>query len=76
MPGEGSRDMADFNAEPTDERVRGDLAAAQEGKGSFPRFQAALNRHETYRVHRRVFSTRPLRPGPSLDADQCYDAVP
>jgi hypothetical protein len=41
VPGEGRcdayRDMADFTAELTDERVRGDLAAALEGKGAFRR---------------------------------------
>jgi len=55
VPGEGSRDayrdMADFTAELTDERVRDDLSAALEGKGAFRRFQDALNRHEAYRVH-------------------------
>lgn len=81
VPGEGSRDayrdMADFTAELTDERVRGDLAAALEGKGAFRRFQDALNRHETYRVHWRVFSTE-RRSGRARAwlADQGYDAVP
>jgi len=81
VPGEGSRDayrdMADFTAELTDERVRGDLSAALEGKGAFRRFQDALNRHETYRVHWRVFSTE-RRSGRARAwlADQGYDAVP
>jgi hypothetical protein len=81
VPGEGSRDayrdMADFTAELTDERVRGDLSAALEGKGAFRRFQDALNRHEAYRVHWRVFSTE-RRSGRARAwlADQGYDAVP
>lgn len=79
--GEGSRDayrdMADFTAELTDERVRGDIAAALEGKDAFRRFQDALNRHETYRVHWRVFSTE-RRSGRARAwlADQGYDVVP
>ena len=81
VPGEGSRDayrdMADFIAELTDPRVRGDLAAALEGKGAFRRFQAALNRHDTYRVHWRVFSTwRRSGRAQAWLADQGYDAVP
>ena len=81
MPGEGSRDayrdMADFTAELTDQRVRGDLAAALEGKGAFRRFQDALNRHDTYRVRWRVFSTE-RRSGRARAwlANQGYDAVP
>ena len=81
VPGEGSRDayrdMADFTAELTDERVRGDLAAALVGKGAFRRFQDALNWHETYRVHWRVFSIE-RRSGRARAwlADQGYDAVP
>ena len=69
--------MADFTAELTDPRVRGDLAAALEGKGAFRRFQAALNRHDTYWVHWRVFSTE-RRSGRARAwlADQGYDAVP
>lgn len=61
VPGEGSRDawrdMADFTDELTDPRVRDDLRAALDGRGAFRRFQRALDRHETYRVHWRVFST-------------------
>jgi hypothetical protein len=81
VPGEGSRDanrdIADFTAKLTDERVRGDLAATLEGQGAFRRFQDALNRHETYRVHWRVFSTE-RRSGRARAwlADQGYDAVP
>ena len=81
VPGEGSRDayrdMADFTAELTDQRVRGDLAAALEGKGAFRRFQDALNRHEAYRVQWRVYSTE-RRSGRARAwlADQGYDAVP
>jgi hypothetical protein len=81
VPGEGSReayhDMADFTAELTDPHVRGDLTAALEGKGAFRRFQAALDRHDTYRVHWRVFSTE-RRAGRARAwlADQGYDAVP
>lgn len=81
VPSEGSRDayrdMADFTAKLTDPRVRGDLAAALEGKGAFRRVQAALDRHETYRVHWRVFSTE-RRTGRARAwlADQGYDAVP
>mgnify|MGYP001050129485 CR=1 FL=1 len=81
VPGEGSRDayrdMADFTTELTDERVRGDLGAALEGKGAFRRFQGALNRHETYQVHWRVFSTeRRSGRGRAWLADQGYDALP
>ena len=81
VPGEGSRDayrdMADFTTKLTDPRVRGDLAAALEGKGAFRRFQAALDRHETYRVHWRVFSTeRRTGRARSWLADQGDDAVP
>ena len=80
VPWEGSRDayrdMADFTAELTDERVRGDLGAALEGKGAFRRFEDALNRHETYRVHWRVFSTeRHSCRARAWLADQGYDAV-
>ena len=81
VPGEGSRDayadMVDFTAEITDTRARDDLAAALEGKGAFPRFQAALDRHETHRVHWRVFSTE-RRSGRARAwlADQGYDAIP
>jgi hypothetical protein len=81
VPGEGSRnpyrDMADFTAELTDPRVRGDLAAALDGKGAFRRFQAALDRHDTYRVHWRVFSTERLAGrARAWLADQGYDALP
>lgn len=59
--GEGSRDgwrdMADFTDELTDPGVREDLRATLDGKGAFRRFQRALDRHDTYRVHWRVFST-------------------
>jgi hypothetical protein len=81
VPGEGSRDayddMVDFTAEITDTRARDDLAAALEGKGAFRRFQAALDRHETHRVHWRVFSTE-RRTGRARAwlADQGYDAIP
>ena len=80
VPWEGSRDayrdMADFTAELTDERVRDDLSAAMEGKGAFRRFQDALNRHETYRVHWRVFSTeRHSCRARAWLADQGYDVV-
>ncbi len=80
LPGEGNRDadrdMAGFTAELTDERVRGDLGAALEGNGALRRFQDALNRRETYRVHWRVFSTE-RRSGRARAwlADQGYDAV-
>jgi hypothetical protein len=81
VPGEGGRvayrDMADFTAELTDERVRGALSAALEGKGAFRRFQDALNRHESYRVYWRVFSTeRRCGRARAWLADQGYDAVP
>jgi hypothetical protein len=81
VPGEGSRDayadMVDFTAEITDTRPRDDLAASLEGKGAFRRFQAALDRHETHRVHWRVFSTE-RRSGRARAwlADQGYDAIP
>jgi hypothetical protein len=81
VPGEGSRDayadMVDFTAEITDTRARDDLAAALEGKGAFRRFQAALDCHETHRVHWRVFSTE-RRTGRARAwlADQGYDAIP
>ncbi|MCA0331938.1 MAG: UPF0158 family protein [Actinobacteria bacterium] len=81
VPGEGSRDahadMVDFTAEMTDTGARDDLAAALEGKREFRRFQAALDRHETHRVHWRVFSTE-RRTGRARAwlADQGYDAIP
>jgi len=81
VPGAGSRDayhdMVDFTAELTDPRVHADLTAALDGKGAFRRFQAALDRHDTYRVHWRVFSTE-RRAGRARAwlADQGYDAVP
>ena len=81
VPGEGGhdayRDMADFTAELTEPRVHADLAAALEGRGAFRRFQAALDRHDTYRVHWRVFSTE-RRAGRARAwlADQGYDALP
>jgi hypothetical protein len=81
VPGEGSRDaygdMVDFTAEITDTRARDDLAAALEGKGAFRRFQGALDRHETHRVHWRVYSTE-RRTGRARGwlADQGYDAIP
>jgi hypothetical protein len=80
VPGEGGRDayrdMADFTAELTDPRVRSDLAASLEGKGAFRRFQDALNRHDTYRVHWRVFSTE-RRAGRAREwlADQGFDTL-
>jgi hypothetical protein len=58
------RDMAHSTAELTDERVRGDLSAALEGKGAFRRFQEALNRHETYRVHWRCSPPSAAPEGP------------
>ena len=81
VPGEGSRDayrdMADFTAELTDPRVRGDLAAALDGKGAFRRFQAALDRHDTYRVRWRVFFTERLAGRARVwHADKGYDALP
>ena len=81
VPGEGSRnaycDMADFTAELTDLRVRGDLVAALDGKGAFRRFQGALDRHDTYRVHWRVFSTERLAGrARAWLADHGYDALP
>jgi hypothetical protein len=81
VPGEGSReayaDMVGFTAEITDTRARDDLAAALEGNGAFRRFQAALDQHETHRVHWRVFSTE-RRSGRARAwlADQGYDAIP
>jgi hypothetical protein len=81
VPGYGSRDaytdMTDFTADLTDPRVREDLAASLEGKGAFRRFQDALNRHEVYRVHWRVFSAE-RRTGRARAwlAEQGYDAVP
>jgi len=81
VPGEGSHDaygdMAEFTADLTDPRVRDDLAASIEGRGAFRRFQDALNRHEVYRVHWRVFSTE-RRTGRARAwlAEQGYDAVP
>jgi hypothetical protein len=81
VPREGSRDayrdMADFTAELSDQRVRLDLATALEGMGAFRRFQDALNRHEAYRVRWRVFSTE-RRSGRARAwlADHGYDAVP
>ena len=81
VPGEGSRDayrdVADFTAELTDPRVRGDLVAALDGKGAFRRFQGALHRHDTYRVHWRVFSTERLAGrARAWLAEQGYDARP
>jgi homoserine kinase len=60
-----------------DREFTNNLAAALEGKGAFRRFQCLLNRHETYRVHWRVFSTE-RRSGRARAwlADQGYDAVP
>ena len=81
VPGYGSRDaytdMTDFTADLTDPRVREDLAASLEGKGAFRRFQDALNRHDVYRVHWRVFSAE-RRTGRARAwlAEQGYDAVP
>jgi hypothetical protein len=73
----GYLDLADFTAELTDPRVRGDLAAALEGKGAFRPFQAALDRHDTYRVHWRVFSAERLAGrARAWLADQGYDALP
>jgi Uncharacterised protein family (UPF0158) len=61
VPGEGSRDAysntVDLTEKIKDLRGRDDLEAALEGKGAFRRFQAALARHETYRIHWRVFPT-------------------
>ena len=81
IPGEGSRDawrdMADFTRELTDLRTRADLEAALDGKGAFRRFQAALDRHETYRGHWRVVSTERLTGrARAWLARQGYDAVP
>lgn len=81
VPGYGSRDaytdMADFTADLTDPRVREDLAASLKGRGAFRRFQNALNRHEVYRVHWRVFSTeRRLGRARAWLAEQGYDALP
>jgi hypothetical protein len=81
VPGDGSRDaytdMADFTNDLADPRVREDLAASLEGRGAFRRFQDALNRHEVYRVHWRVFSAeRRLGRARAWLADQGYDAVP
>ena len=81
VPGEGSRnayrDMADFTDELTDPRVRGDLVAALGGKGAFRRFQGALDRHDTYRVHWRVFSTERLAGrARAWLADRGCDALP
>ena len=81
VSGEGSRnayrDMADFTDELTDPRVRGDLVAALDGKGAFRLFQGALDRHDTYRVYWRVFSTERLAGrARAWLADQGYDALP
>lgn len=81
VPGEGNRDayadMVHFTAQVRDRRARDDLAAALEGNGAFRRFRAALDRHETYRVHWRVFSTE-RRSGRARAwlADRGYDAIP
>ena len=94
MPGEGSRDayrdMADFTAELTDPRVRGDLAAALNGKmffaapdhtkpapGRVRPLPGRPGRHDTYRVHWRVFFTERLAGrARAWLADQGYDALP
>lgn len=81
IPGEGSRDawrdIADFTRELTDPRTRAALEAALDGKGAFRRFQAALDRHETHRVHWRVFSTERLTGrARAWLARQGYAAVP
>jgi hypothetical protein len=74
---DGYRDTVDFTTDLTDPRVRGDLAAALEGKGALRRFQAALNRHDTYQVHWPVFSTeRRSDRARAWLADQGYGAVP
>jgi hypothetical protein len=79
--GEGSReafqDMVDFTESVTDPRAHDDLSAALDGRGAFRRFQAALDRHEAYRVHWRVLSTE-RRAGRARAwlAEQGYDTSP
>ncbi len=81
VPGAGSReaylDMIDFTAGITDPRVQADLSAALDGRGAFRRFQAALDRHEHYRVHGRVFSAeRTSGRARAWLAEEGYDALP
>lgn len=79
--GDGSReayqDMVDFAGTVTETRAHDDLLVALEGRGAFRRFQAALDLHDTYRVHWRVLATE-RRAGRARAwlAEQGYDAAP
>lgn len=81
VPGTGSheayRDMVDFATDIIDPPVKGDLMAALDGRGAFRRFQSALDRHERYRVHWRVFSAeRTSGRARAWLAQEGYDALP
>jgi hypothetical protein len=70
------QDMADFTAQIADASARKDLDGSIHGSKAFRRFQDALNRHERYRVHWRVFiSERRLGRAREWLAEQGYDAV-
>lgn len=81
IPGAGSReaylDMVEFAEGVSDSRAQADLSAALEGRGAFRRFQSALDRHESYRVHWRVFSAeRNSGRARAWLAEEGYDALP
>ena len=68
--------MAAFADQVPDTRARDDFQVAVDGKGTFRRFHAALDRREAHRVDWRVWSSE-RRMGRAREwlADEGYDPI-